>query len=167
MLVCRFQKCSDFGELKKVFRDQLVHFSNRPVYSPLPRFLLFSYPGFSFLLLSRLLFAPIWRFSPLVWFLDELELPVRDRRDQQSSSPSEKGQEQCCFAFNEGEKVEVLTFLVSCCCFNPAPYKAPVTAKPAAREAMMSGRAFSGLDVIELAMLEQYWRSSGKKRAFE
>ena len=115
MLVRRLQKCSDLQELKKIFHDQVIRFSNRPVWSPLPRFPLFSYPKFSSLLLSRLLFAPIWRFSPLVWFLDELELPVRDRRDQQSSSPSETGQEQCCFAFNEGGKAEVsnpLSFLL-------------------------------------------------------
>ena len=87
MLVCRFEKCSDLEELKKFFRDQLVDFSDRPVWLPLPRFPLFSYPGLSFLLLSRILFAPIRRFSPLVWLLGEFELPVRDTRDQQSSSP--------------------------------------------------------------------------------
>ena len=32
---------------------------------------------------------------------------------------------------------------------------------------MMSGRAFSGFDVIELAIFEQDWWSLGKKRAFE
>ena len=62
-----------------VCRDQLFRFSNRPVWSPLPRSLQFSCPGLSFLLSSRILFALVWRFSPLVWLLDGLELPVRDQ----------------------------------------------------------------------------------------
>ena len=158
MLVCRFEKCSDPGELKKVFRDQLVHFSDRPVWLPLPRFPLFSYPGLSFLLLSRILFAPIWRFSLLVWLLDEIELPVRDTKEISKVLHLRKQVRSNVVSLStKGERRESLTFLVSCCCFNPAPYKAPVTAKPAAREAMMSGRAFSGLDVIELAMLERHW----------
>ncbi len=76
-----FQKCSNPEELKKVFRDRLVHFSDRPFWLPSSRFPLFSFPGLSSLLLSRILFAPIWLFSLLAWSLDELELPVRDTRD--------------------------------------------------------------------------------------
>ena len=113
MLICRFQTCSDLEELKKFFHDQLVHFSGRPVWLPLPRFPLFSYPEFSFSLLSRILFAPIWRFSPLVWPLDELELPVRHTREEISKVRhlKETGQEQRCFALNEGEKAEVPNLL--------------------------------------------------------
>ncbi len=157
MLVCRVEKCSDLQELKRAFRDQLVHLSDHSVWLSLPRFPLFSYPGFSFFLSSRTLFAPIWRFSPLVWFLDELELPVRVQEISKVLHLSEQVRSNVVSLSTKGERRKSLTFLVSCCCFNPAPYKAPVTAKPAAREAIMSGRAFSGLDVIELAMLEQHW----------
>ena len=153
MVVCRFQKSNDLGELIMVFRDHLVRFSDRPVWSPLPRSLQFSCPGLSFLLSSRILFALVWRFSPLVWLLDELELPVRVQEISKVPQLMIQVRNNVVPLSNKGERWKSLTFLVSCCCFNPAPYKAPVTAKPPAREAMMSERTFSGLDVIELAML--------------
>ena len=157
MLVCVFQRGSDLEELNKVFRDQLVHFSDRPVWLPLPRFPLSSYPGLSSLLLSRILFAPIWRFSPLVWFLGGFELPVRIQEISKVLQLTKHVRSNVISLSMREDSRKSLTFLVSCCCFNPAPYKAPVTAKPATREAIMSGRAFSGLDVIELAMFELQW----------
>ena len=81
MLFCRSQRCSNLEELKKVFLDQSVRFLDRLIWILVPRFPLSSFPGFSSLLLSQILFAPVWQFSPLAWFLDELELPVRDSRD--------------------------------------------------------------------------------------
>ena len=157
MLICRFQKCSDLEELRMVFGEHLVRVSNRPVWLPLPRFPLSSYRGLSFWLLSRILFVPIWRFSPLVWFPDELELPIQIQKISKVFQLRKRVGSNVVALSTKGKRRKSLTFLVSCCCFNPAPYKAPVTAKPAAREAMMRGRAFRGFDAIELAMLEQHW----------
>lgn len=157
MLVRHFHGYSDLEELRRVFLDPSVRFLDCLIWMPFPRFPLSSSPGFSSLLLSQLLFAPVWRFYPLAWFLDELELPVRDNRDQQSYSAQETSRERCCWLSTYGERRKSLTLLVSCCCFNPAPYRAPVTAKPAATEARMSGRAFNGFDVIELAIFDLHW----------